>query len=89
MIIHDSLLSIIIIIILSISVLKLIEIRKTSNIAFPIKELKSITVVSRKKSHIRISIKLNDSRRTCVTVHNDTYFRDFIDTIKRHNIELK
>ena len=89
MIIHDLLLSIIIIILLTISVLKLIEIRKTSNIAFPIKDLKSISIITRKKLYIRIYIQLNDSRKTSVTVHNDTYFRDFIDTIKRHNVEIK
>ena len=74
---------------LVLSLFKIFEIHKTSNISFPIKNLKGISVISRKKSHIRISIQLNDSRRTSVTVQNDTYFRDFIDTLKRHNIEIK
>lgn len=74
---------------LFLSLFKIFEIRKTSNIAFPIKDLKSVSVINREKSHIRISIQLNDLRRTSVTVHNDIYFRDFIDTIRRHNIEIK
>jgi hypothetical protein len=74
---------------LFLSLFKIFEIRKTSNIAFPIKDLKSISVISRKKSHIRISIQLNNSQKTSVTVHNDTYFRDFIDTIRKYNVEIK
>lgn len=74
---------------LFLSLFKIVEIKKPSNIAFPMKNLKSISIISRKKSHIRISIQLNDLRRTSVTIHNDSYFRDFIDTVKRHNVEIK
>ncbi|MCB8963592.1 MAG: hypothetical protein H6536_00945 [Bacteroidales bacterium] len=71
------------------SFFKIMEIRNTSNVAFPIRDLKSVALVSREKSFIRISIQLSDSRKTSVTVHNDSYFRDFMDTLKRHNVEIK
>ncbi|BDX38177.1 hypothetical protein CYCD_15320 [Tenuifilaceae bacterium CYCD] len=86
---YNITLSIAVFIYLIFSFIKLVEIRKTSNISFPTTNLKSISVISRKKAHIRITILLKDSRKTSVTVHNDTYFRDFIDTIRKYNVEIK
>lgn len=70
------------------SINKLIEIRKTTNISFAIQDLKAVTIESRRNKYIRIELQLNDFRKTSVTVQNDIYFNDFIDTLRRQNIPI-
>lgn len=70
------------------SFFNLMEIRRTSNMVFKISDLKSVLIESKKKKFVRIQLNLGDSRKTTVTVHNDIYFNDFIDTIRRQNISI-
>jgi len=64
------------------------EIPRTSNMVFKISDLKSVLIETKKKKFVRIQLNLGDSRKTTVTVHNDIYFNDFIDTVRRQNVSI-